>query len=256
MNSKQSLVCHHTEIAALSLYFQTESIVLEEMVGGNRVFEPCPLGIMNIVSRAWTELVITAKSLSNPWSVNNYSGLVRKLGTVSDTYMALIEETYSCPQATMWIELHKVVTLKYLARVIIDAEGNGGFEKVLSSFSECLNYTLFELHELDTLSTAYNKETGGLTPFFIMEVDGNTVRKPDRRHESEQTPFLAFDRMSVRYIQMFATNPLMVRYAAYKKYFGFAPKVLHIRTYVEPWCDIEGLACEPLRALGITVTAV
>lgn len=256
MNSEQNLVCRYKESSALSRYFQNESIVLEEMVGGHRVFEPCSLGIMDTMSKAWTDLVLSARTLINLGHVNGYSELISRLGTVSEAYMAHVAETYTCLQAKVWIKLHTEITLKYLSNAIACAENHGGFEKVMNSFSECLNYTLFELHELDTLSTAYNKDTGCLTAFFLSEVDGNKVRTPDRREEAENTPFLAFDRMSVSYIKMFGTNPLTIRYDAYKQYLGFSPKVLDIRTYVEPWCDIESLACEPMRALGLTVAAV
>lgn len=254
MDKKQDLMYRCRESSALSLYFKTECIVLEEMVGSKRVFSDIPLSIIDIVSEAWAELVLSVSRATQDNSQEAYDNFAFAVDKASQEYMRIIEEEYVCDQVSVWLKLHSTITLKYLLHIISTAKDQGGFELIISCFSECLNYTLFELHELDTICTTYNKDTGKLVPFFLNDVEGTLVRLEDRR-EMRNTPFLAFDCMSLHYLKVFKSNPLEIRYLAYKQYFEFAPSEIEIKSYVETQCDEEEIA-KPMRELGVMVAVV
>lgn len=259
MDVKDSLTFRRAASSAISEYKMLEGMILSDLIEGNHAFSDTALEIMRIQFANWFPWALRVERLLENKGVDNAAErIIHMVDVTSERYIKAVVDR-SNPVHRAWEELHKRIVLKYLKDKIpmamVDTQATA-FTHILSLLSECMNYMLFEMHELDSIAHNYDPKSHKLVSFFETEVKGRIEKHIDRR-TAPTTPFLSVDNMSVRYYEMYGVSPVSIRFDLYRKYLNFDPSEIEIKAYVNTaHAHLRELAEEPLGSNGVTITGI
>lgn len=226
---------------ALEKWKNVQAFQLNQLVNGRISFEKDRREILLLKYDLWSRFLyevesycieLSSKSTDSIISKSDIMHIMDLIDKISEKYRSILLHEY--PEkfdklfTEIWFRIHKFPN-KYLKRELLDLIGNNlivVFIKLVDHLSEILQYTLFEIHELDS--------------FF------NT---PDVIKSKKDMSFLIVSDFSRKALNVLDENLICNRLKIYKEYFDI--KEIYLKNYTDKF--ISPRLIDEIKACGVEI---